>query len=117
MAAPSDAAPAARQDKASADKPSAAAADKASYFPWSAVRSATPSGLAGGAPEEGGAESETPLKKAEGDHAISHTRGFARRVYPVDCPALAVRWYHAVDVSKQPKKKHALSGAGGFFER
>jgi hypothetical protein len=32
------------------------------------------------------------------DHAVSFTHKLSKKLYPPDCPPLAVRWYHAIDV-------------------
>jgi hypothetical protein len=36
-----------------------------------------------------------------GDHSITHLYGRSFRMYPTDCPALRVQWYHAIDVPKR----------------
>ncbi|KAF2802055.1 DDHD-domain-containing protein [Mytilinidion resinicola] len=36
-----------------------------------------------------------------GDHTISRRHRLSLRNYPRDCPALAVQWYHAIDIPKR----------------
>lgn len=36
-----------------------------------------------------------------GDHVVDRRHRLSLKRYPRDCPPLAVRWFHAVDVSRQ----------------
>jgi hypothetical protein len=36
-----------------------------------------------------------------GDHVIDRRHRLSLKRYPPDCPPLAVRWFHAIDVSSQ----------------
>lgn len=36
-----------------------------------------------------------------GDHVVDRRHRLSLKRYPRDCPPLAVRWFHAVDVSSQ----------------
>jgi hypothetical protein len=36
-----------------------------------------------------------------GDHVVDRRHRLSLRRYPADCPPLAVRWFHAIDVSRQ----------------
>jgi hypothetical protein len=45
-----------------------------------------------------------------GDHVIDRRHRLSLKKYPQDCPQLAVRWYHAVDVPKRkPLSAHGLA--------
>jgi hypothetical protein len=45
-----------------------------------------------------------------GDHVVDRRHRLSLKKYPQDCPALAVRWYHAVDVPKRkPLSAHGLA--------
>ncbi|KAF2821717.1 DDHD-domain-containing protein [Ophiobolus disseminans] len=45
-----------------------------------------------------------------GDHVVDRRHRLSVRGYPKDCPPLAVRWYHAVDVPKRkPLSAHGLA--------
>jgi hypothetical protein len=35
-----------------------------------------------------------------GDHVVDRTHRLSLKRYPQDCPPLAVRWFHAIDVSR-----------------
>lgn len=41
-----------------------------------------------------------PGTQRGGDHVIDRRHRLSLKRYPRDCPPLAVRWFHAVDVSK-----------------
>ncbi|KAH7118716.1 DDHD domain-containing protein [Dendryphion nanum] len=44
----------------------------------------------------------TPLGPPRGgDHTVTRRHRMSLRKYPSDCPPLAVRWYHAVDIPKR----------------
>jgi hypothetical protein len=45
-----------------------------------------------------------------GDHVVDRRHRLSVRSYPKDCPPLAVRWFHAVDVPKRkPLSAHGLA--------
>ncbi|KAL5118672.1 hypothetical protein ACEQ8H_003349 [Pleosporales sp. CAS-2024a] len=45
-----------------------------------------------------------------GDHVVDRRHRLSSKKYPPDCPPLAVRWYHAVDVPKRkPLSAHGLA--------
>ncbi|KAH4109069.1 hypothetical protein HBH98_230230 [Parastagonospora nodorum] len=45
-----------------------------------------------------------------GDHVVDRRHRLSLKKYPQDCPPLAVRWYHAVDVPKRkPLSAHGLA--------
>jgi hypothetical protein len=45
-----------------------------------------------------------------GDHVVDRRHRLSLKRYPQDCPPLAVRWYHAVDVPKRkPLSAHGLA--------
>jgi len=45
-----------------------------------------------------------------GDHVIDRRHRLSSKSYPKDCPPLAVKWYHAVDVPKRkPLSAHGLA--------
>jgi hypothetical protein len=45
-----------------------------------------------------------------GDHIVDRRHRLSLKKYPQDCPPLAVRWYHAVDVPKRkPLSAHGLA--------
>lgn len=99
------------------DKPGDKKQEK-SYFatavdsinPWNTSRSGTP------VPKE--KEMPPPPKpkasnsKKADDHSLTTLYGQSFRKYPLDCPPLNVKWFHAVDVSaipESPLPKSALS--------
>jgi hypothetical protein len=45
-----------------------------------------------------------------GDHVVDRRHRLSLKKYPQDCPPLAVRWYHAVDVPKRkPLSAHGMA--------
>lgn len=53
-----------------------------------------------------------------GDHMVSRTHRISPRKYPVDCPSLTVRWFHAVDASARNMPIISLTdGELGRFRR
>jgi hypothetical protein len=49
-----------------------------------------------------------------GDHVIDRRHRLSLKRYPPDCPPLAVRWFHAIDVSSQnTTHSHGLSACLG----
>jgi hypothetical protein len=49
--------------------------------------------------EKGKAAAEGAGPQRGGDHAVNRRHRLSLKRYPQDCPPLAVRWFHAVDVS------------------
>ncbi|KAJ4310154.1 hypothetical protein N0V94_008579 [Neodidymelliopsis sp. IMI 364377] len=49
-------------------------------------------------------------KQRGGDHVIDRRHRLSLKRYPRDCPPLAVRWFHAVDLPKRkPLSEHAIT--------
>lgn len=70
-----------------------------SIYPWNTGRSSTPP------PKDKDKETmppppKPPAKKAD-DHSVNTLYGQSFRKYPLDCPPLDIRWFHAVDVPKR----------------
>lgn len=65
-----------------------------SISPWGGSRASTPKATTPTFPGEG-----SGLKNQHGgDHSTNHWHGWSTKNYPLDCPPLNPRWYHAVDV-------------------
>ncbi|ORY16005.1 DDHD domain-domain-containing protein [Clohesyomyces aquaticus] len=64
--------------------------------PWGS-RSATPKPP----PHDDDEREKRPAPQRGGDHIINRRHRLSIRKYPADCPPLAVRWFHAVDVPKR----------------
>jgi hypothetical protein len=90
----------------------------ANLSPWSS-RAATPKPPQTPRTTESGADDEAKAKEREaavlgrqrgGDHVVDRRHRLSLKRYPQDCPPLAVRWYHAVDVPKRkPLSAHGLA--------
>ncbi|KAF1979978.1 DDHD-domain-containing protein [Bimuria novae-zelandiae CBS 107.79] len=107
------------------DKPGFLSAGINALSPWGS-RSGTPKPPASPNPskkaeedknrdKEKGKDKTAPLPSADGagaqrggDHTVNRLRTLNLKRYPQDCPPLAVRWFHAVDV---PKRKPFASNA------
>lgn len=92
---------------ASPDNKSFLAGGINSWSPWSS-RTATPK-----PPQAQHNEAETQehtvQAKRGGDHKVSSLQRLSMKNYPQDCPPLAVRWFHAVDVSASMIFQHGTS--------
>jgi hypothetical protein len=90
----------------------------ANLSPWGS-RAATPKPPTTPRTAEGGADDDVKAKEREaavlgtqrgGDHVVDRRHRLSLKRYPQDCPPLAVRWYHAVDVPKRkPLSAHGLA--------
>ncbi|KAG4029382.1 hypothetical protein MFRU_016g01350 [Monilinia fructicola] len=71
-----------------------------SISPWGGSRVSTPKATTPTFPGEG-----SGLKNQHGgDHSTNHWHGWSTKNYPLDCPPLNPRWYHAVDIPKRKPK-------------
>ncbi|KAF1840244.1 DDHD-domain-containing protein [Cucurbitaria berberidis CBS 394.84] len=64
--------------------------------------------------QEKGKEAETrtagPTPQQGGDHVVNPRHRLSLKRYPQDCPPLAVKWFHAVDLPKRkPLSSHAIA--------
>jgi hypothetical protein len=90
----------------------------ANLSPWGS-RAATPKPPQTPRTTESGADDDAKAREREaavlgrqrgGDHVVDRRHRLSQKRYPQDCPPLAVRWYHAVDVPKRkPLSAHGLA--------
>jgi hypothetical protein len=90
----------------------------ANLSPWGS-RAATPKPPPTPRTTESSADNDAKAKEREaavlgtqrgGDHVVDRRHRLSLKRYPQDCPPLAVRWYHAVDVPKRkPLSAHGLA--------